>query len=128
MMSGRCRISTEQRRAIVMPQGFAAAMACISDGVVLWWHHSTMPWLRNGFMLRWHSAVVLRHYSIAMLWWLTELMLMMLVVVLLPVTRLDHDRSGRFYGRYLKPANTLLALSEVQVVAWPDTCPLSERV
>ena len=54
-------------------------------------------------MLRWHSAVVLRHHSIAMLWWLTELMLMMLVVVL-PVTRLDHDRSGRFYGRYLKPA------------------------
>jgi hypothetical protein len=86
-----------------------------------------MPWLRNGFMLRWHSAVVLRHHSIAMLWWLTELMLMMLVVVL-PVMRLDHDRSGRFYGRYLKPANTLLALSEVQAVAWPDTCPLSERV
>src|SRR5260370_10343353 len=82
MMSGRCRISTVQRRAIVMPQGFAAAMACISDGVMLWWHHSTMPWLRNGFMLGWHSAVVLRHYSIAMLWWLTELM--MLVVVLLP--------------------------------------------
>jgi hypothetical protein len=73
-MSDLRTISTAQRHTIVALRWFAPAMACHSDGVVLWWHHSAMPQHRSGFVLRGYSAVVLRHCGIATLWWFSVAM------------------------------------------------------
>ena len=103
MISDFRTISTAQHHAFVALRCFTAAMACHSDGAMLWRHHSAMPYHRGGFMLRCYSVVVLRHCGGDGADGADDD----------DARDRDHGRGGRFCGRYIEPSKTLYIIGIV---------------